>query len=268
MPHPTLDIVAKTCPIPSASYRETVCVAAINRAGEMRRLYPIPFRFIGGDVKFQKWEWIRGVVGSTSKDKRPESRRIDIDQVEKLGELISTKNNWQQRLAWVEPRLSASFDALEQRRQDTGETLGFIRPTRLLGLDITPIKDAEWTEKEWINLTKEGLFDSEEVRTSPPLRKIPFEFRYRYECQTPADTTQHRHMITDWEAGALYWNCVKSHGDAWQAPFRARLETEFAAKDLIFMMGTIHRFPDQWLIISLIYPPKPKPTDQITMTFD
>jgi hypothetical protein len=22
-------------------------------------------------------------------------------------------------------------------------------------------------------------------------------------------------------------------------------------------MGTIHRFPDQWLIVSLLYPPKP-----------
>ena len=253
-------IVAKTCPIPSASYRETVCVAAINRAGELRRLYPIPFRFIGGDAQFKKWEWIRGVVNSTSKDKRPESRRVDVDTVEKLGESLSTKNDWRERRDWVEPRLSASFSALEQRLQDTGETLGFIRPTRLLGLDITPIKDAEWTEKEWINLTKEGLFDSDEVRARPPLRKIPFEFRYRYECQTPEGTTQHRHMITDWEAGALYWNCIESYGNDWQTPFRARLETEFAAKDLIFMMGTIHRFPDQWLIISLIYPPKPKLT--------
>jgi hypothetical protein len=25
----------------------------------------------------------------------------------------------------------------------------------------------------------------------------------------------------------------------------------------MFLMGTIHRFPDQWLIVSLIYPPKP-----------
>jgi hypothetical protein len=24
----------------------------------------------------------------------------------------------------------------------------------------------------------------------------------------------------------------------------------------MFLMGTIHRFPNQWLIVSLIYPPK------------
>jgi hypothetical protein len=28
--------------------------------------------------------------------------------------------------------------------------------------------------------------------------------------------------------------------------------------DLMFLMGTIHRFPNQWLIVSLIYPPKPR----------
>lgn len=257
-------IVAKTYPLPSTKYRETVCVAAINRAGEMRRLYPIPFRFIGGDVQFKKWEWIRAAVSVTSKDKRPESRRLDIDTVEKLSEFISAKNAWKERQSWIEPRLSPSFDALELRRQHTGETLGFVRPTQLLGLDITPIKDAEWTDKEWINLTQEGLFDSDEMRARPPLRKVPFQFHYRYLC----GSLEHRHMITDWEAGALYWNCVKSHGDDWQTPFRARLETEFAQKDLIFMLGTVHRFPDQWLIISLIYPPKQAQTDQTSMNFD
>ena len=106
------------------------------------------------------------------------------------------------------------------------------------------------------------------MRARPPLRKIPFEFRYRYECETPNGTVERRHMITDWEAGALYWNCVSSHGAHWETPFRARLETDFAQKDLIFMMGPVHRVPDQWLIISLIYPPKPIPSAQTTLSFD
>ena len=237
-------IVAKTYPLPSHKYRETVCVTAINRAGELRRLYPIPFRFIGGDVQFKKWEWIRGVVGPPNDDRRPESRRLDIYKFEKLNEEISTKNSWRERRSWIEPRLSASFDALEQRRRNSKETLGFIRPSQLISLDITPRKDAEWTEQELIRLKQEGLFDTDEMRARPPLRKIPFEFRYRYKCETPDGTVERRHMITDWEAGALYWNCVGSHGADWEAPFRARLETEFAQKDLISMMGTVHRFPD------------------------
>ena len=203
-------ILAKTYPLPSAKYRETVCVAAINRAGEMRRLYPIPFRFIGGDMQFKKWEWIRAVVGTTSKDKRLESQRLDVDTVEKLGEPISTKNDWHERRSWVEPRVVASFDALESRRQQRGETLGFVRPTRLLGLEITPDKNPEWTKEERQKLSQEGLFDTDEMRARPPLRKVPFRFHYRYLC----GELEYRHLITDWEVGALYWNCVKSHGDS------------------------------------------------------
>jgi hypothetical protein len=29
---------------------------------------------------------------------------------------------------------------------------------------------------------------------------------------------------------------------------------------ILLEMGTIHRFPDQWLIVGIIYPPKPAPT--------
>jgi hypothetical protein len=43
-------ILAKTYPSPSAKHTETSCVAGINEAGEPRRLYPVPFRLITGDL--------------------------------------------------------------------------------------------------------------------------------------------------------------------------------------------------------------------------
>jgi hypothetical protein len=50
---------------------------------------------------------------------------------------------------------------------------------------------------------------------------------------------EYRPKIADWEAGALYWTCRRSHGDAWEAPFRAMLENRLPAADLMFLMGTI-----------------------------
>ena len=260
-------ILTKTYPGPSTKYRETACVAALTRAGEMRRLFPVPFRFLDGELRFRKWEWIRGTVKKSNDDHRPESQRLDFDSIEKLNESIPTKNNWRLRREWIQPHLFDSFDALEQRRQKSGETLGFIRPARLLGLDITPVKNAEWTEKERLYLTQEVLFENESARQRPPLRKLPFDFHYRYECHALNAITMHRHMITDWEVGALYWNCVRSNGPDWKKPFRAKLETEFLEKDLILLMGTVHRFPDQWLIIGLVYPPRPT-TIQTELNFD
>ncbi len=54
-------------------------------------------------------------------------------------------------------------------------------------------------------------------------------------------------------------NDEQQHGQNWETPFRAKIEQQLPSKDLMFLMGTIHRFPDQWLIVSLFYPPKLQP---------
>jgi hypothetical protein len=91
------------------------------------------------------------------------------------------------------------------------------------------------------------------------LRKVPFDFYYHYVCATPDGEKLFKHKIVDWEAGVLFWNCHKSHGTEWEKPFREKLENDLCSKELMFLMGNQHRFQDQWLIISLIYPPKRKP---------
>jgi hypothetical protein len=125
----------------------------------------------------------------------------------------------------------------------------------LISLDLTAVGDTDWSEKEKLNLQKEGLFDSDEVKRRLPLEKLQHDFHYRYVCLSEQSTVEERHKITDWEAGALYRNCRREYCEEWKAKFRQRLE--FPGKELIFMFGTIHRFPDQWLIIGLVYPPKP-----------
>jgi hypothetical protein len=52
------------------------------------------------------------------------------------------------------------------------------------------------------------------------LRKIPFDFYYRYIYLGPDDAeVEAVHKIVDWEIGALYWNVRKMHGDKWEKPF-------------------------------------------------
>lgn len=250
-------ILVKTYPQPSSGHRETTCVAAINRDGKMRRVFPVPFRLLEGQFQFKKWEWTRAQLIKEPKDHRPESFKIDVDSIERL-ETIAARGSWQARRQWLDSHVVASFDELEARRQKTGETLGILRPSRLIGLDITPESKVEWTEAEKQRLLREGLFDSDAVRSRPPLRKLPYAFHYRYECGGATA----RHRITDWEAGALFWNCLRSHGDDWQQPFRDKMEKWMAQRDLMFLMGTIHRFPDHWLIVGLIYPPLPKDVGQ------
>ena len=94
-------ILTKTYPSPSSQYRETTCVAAVNVDGEMRRIFPVPFRLLDGGNRFQKWEWIDANVRTTTKDQRPESRRIDVDSLERTGVVINTDHGWSERLLWI-----------------------------------------------------------------------------------------------------------------------------------------------------------------------
>lgn len=259
-------ILAKTYPSPSAQYVETSCVAGISQDGSMRRLYPVPFRMIEEGQQFKKWQWIDVRIEKANKDHRPESHKLYVDTIT-CGDVIDTKKEWTGRWEWLD-KIPAfdSFDAIESGRLADGLSIALLRPKRLLGLDITKARHQEWTDEEKEKLMREqmqgDLFsEAEAKRQVKELRKVPFDFHYRYVCDTPEGEREHKHKIVDWEAGALFWNCRRDHGVNWEAPFRAKLEGQLGGKDLMFLMGNQHRFQDQWLIISLVYPPKRKPVE-------
>jgi len=244
-------ILTKTYPIPSKSYRETVCVAAINEQKELRRLYPIAYRFLKGEQQFKRWQWIRARITKSS-DKRPESYNLDNDSIS-LDNIIDTKHGWEQRLALIEDLVYPSFSHLEQARLENGTSLGFIKPKEFK-LTVQDARQKSWTADQLTSLHKSGLFDPIHVTQKPIVQKIPYDIYYDFTTDT--DTTAFHHLVTDWEVGALFWNCKKSYGDEWELYLRKKLEDEFSRKDLLFLMGTMHQFPNQWLIIGLVYPPQ------------
>lgn len=263
-------ILCKTYPSPSAKYAETSCVAGLDATGALIRLYPVPFRLIGDDAQFKKWQWIDAKVAKATDDHRPESHRLYVDTIRRDAEPISTKRGWSDRRhAVADLAVYEDFGALELQRQTAKATLGLVRPTRIVGLDITPVQSPTWSSEEHAKLvqlqTQGGLFDDSDAKAVTTLRKLPFDFHYRYECVIDGQLRSYRHKIVDWEAGALFWNVHRQHGEAWERPFRAKMEEDLPSKDLTFLMGTIHRFPDQWLIVSLLYPPKvaPNPQEQL-----
>jgi hypothetical protein len=256
-------ILAKTYPSPSAQHVETSCVAGINEQGTMRRLYPVPFRLIEEGQKFKKWQWIDVRVEKANADHRTESHKLFVDTIT-CGDMIDTNKQWAERWKWIEKLPTfTSFDDLESARIEMGLTLALIKPKSMLKLEIIEARNSTWTDEEKEKLLRDEmqgqLFNDAEVKKiTHTLRKVPYDFYYRYICDTPEGEKVFKHKIVDWEAGALFWRCQKNYGKNWEALFRERLEGELATKDLMFLMGNLHRFQDQWLIISLIYPPKRK----------
>lgn len=129
-------------------------------------------------------------------------------------------------------------------------------------------KNSEWTDEEKeksLRYERQGqLFNDTEIkRLTHTLRKVPFDFYYRYTCDSIGGEKIFKHKIVDWEVGSLFWNCQASHQYEWEQPFREKLEEQLTSKELMFFMGNIHRFQTQWLIISLIYPPRRTPTESL-----
>lgn len=252
-------ILCKTYPSPSGKYAETTCVAGIDESGKLVRLFPVPFRLVAKSQKFKKWQWIKAKVEKARKDHRPESLTIKVDTING-GDVVEPGKDWSERRRLLSPlQVHQNFNAIETARQTTGISLAMLKPARIIGLEIEPVSNPEWTEEELAKLVQEqkqgGLFDEEDKPSIRTLQKLPFDFYYRYQCGDGPMINTFRHKLVDWEVGALFLNCRKSYGEGWEAYFRDQLETKIPAKDLMFLMGNQHRFQDQWLIISLIYPP-------------
>jgi hypothetical protein len=257
-------ILCKTYPSPSAKYVETSCVAGMDDAGQLVRLFPVPFRMVEDERQFRKWQWISARVRHATDDRRPESHRLSVDTIELHGEPLSTRDAWAERRQAIDRvEVIDDFADLERARLDRGVSLGLVRPGRLISMDITPASSPEWSDDEIAKLMQAqlqgSLFDElAEQRSLKTLKKLPFDFHYRYQCGSADRAIEHRHKLVDWEAGALYWNICRRPD--WQSAFRQKFMVEFSEKDVLFLMGTIHRFPHQWLIVSVLYPPK-RPTD-------
>ncbi|TBH59777.1 hypothetical protein ELG65_15875 [Rhizobium leguminosarum] len=252
-------ILCKTYPSPSGKYAETTCVAGMDESGKLVRLFPVPFRLVAKDQQFKKWQWIRAKVEKAKRDHRPESLTIKVDTIEG-GDIVPTGKDWGERRRLLSPiEVYSHFDAIEAARQVRSLSLALLKPSRIIGLEIEAVSDPEWTDEELAKLVQKqkqgGLFDDDDKPSIRTLRKLPFDFYYRYECHEGNVAKVFRHKLVDWEVGALYWKCYLARGADWERYFREQLEKKIPSKDLTLLVGNQHRFQDQWLIISLIYPP-------------
>lgn len=258
-------ILCKTYPSPSAKYAETSCVAGLTSDGRLVRLFPVPFRLVADDQQFRKWQWIDVRLEKSRDDHRPESHKIFVDTIVCDSEPMKAgKRGWPTRMELLARQpVFTDFASMERARQTAGTTLALFRPERITALEIKATKNTDWTPEERAKLLQmqrqNSLFDAEEdQRQARLLEKIPFDFYYRYECGPGSEVKSGRAKLVDWEVCALYRNARRQHGNQWEASFRDKLERDLLSKDLMLLMGTIHRFPDQWLAVSLIYPPRPQ----------
>lgn len=246
-------ITVKTYPSPAKKGIEVSCTAGITENGEWIRLFPMPFRFLGGNKQFKKYQWIDVKVKKAS-DPRKESYIVDLDSIKIPNKnTVSTLNAWEKRKDIIYPLKSQSLCQLMRDRKTTGQTLGFFKPKTIRRLVIEKEESPEWTPQQQSILSQESHFDSRPFKI---LEKIPYKFSYEFTCSDDK-CLGHKLSVTDWEIHAAYRDWSRKYGREWDKYFIDRFETDMAiVKDTHFFVGTIKAHPHIWTIIGLFYPPK------------
>lgn len=250
-------ITVKTYPHPSPKYDELVCTAGITNEGEWVRLYPIDYRYRPPDQKFRTYQWVDVELAPKGhkNDGRKESRKPRLESIKLFGERISSANGWKERRAIIDPMPHHTLNELQSLYEQDRTSLGIVRPKRVLDIEVTPT-DREWKPKYQKIYQQKRLFGE----PPKPLRKIPYEFRYVFECEDSAKP--HRALITDWELGVLYLKEEERLGseEAAVESVRKKFIGEICAesKDTRFFMGTTLPY-NTWLVIGIFWPPRQKP---------
>ena len=255
-------ITVKTYPTLSRKYGETVCTAGVREDGSWVRIYPVPFRRLGANEQYRKYDWIECRLRRRTNDPRPESYSpMDFVEMTPVGHMDTT-DKWRERrnllleTSQVYDRLNKLIDGAKSNII----SLAVFKPKSVSDF-IWENEDKNWDPQKLEQMralyNQMDLFDDNSWReTFKVIPKMPFSFSYRFE---DVDGRQSELQILDWEVGALYWNCLRSSGnDQKEALKKVRMKyyDEFLKTDLHFFVGTTQRFhsvaPNPWVIIGVL----------------
>ena len=124
-------VTVKTYPTMSTKYGETVCTAGIREDGTWVRIYPVPFRRLGEEEQYKKFDWIEAQFQKSSRDRRPESLNpMDVRELLKTGH-IGTSDNWSERrrLVLETAKVYEDLGELIQGAKKNDLSLAVFKPT-------------------------------------------------------------------------------------------------------------------------------------------
>jgi hypothetical protein len=169
---------------------------------------------------------------------RPESRRVDQDSIEIVGEL---KRSERERF------LAKSIVTSLQREREAGRSLALLKP-EILDFVVEkrqPSEIAEENARFDALRTQADLF----AKQTTPYQPCPYRFRYRYRT----DDGERFGTCQDWETEATYFSWSRRDGEARAVDEMKRVfGDDYPRKGMLFAMGTHSQYPDTWLINGII----------------
>lgn len=227
-------VVIKAAPQVGQRHGETVCCAGIDLYGQWLRLYPVSFRLLEDSKKFARWDWIHFKWWLPNDDARLESRRVDQESIEIVGELKPSER---------ERFLGRAIVTSLQREREAGRSLALLKPEiiEFVAERKTADEIAEETARFASLRAQPDLF----AKQTTPYRPCPYRFRYRYRTEDG----ERFGTCQDWETEATFFNWSRRSGEAKAiADMQRVFGEEYPRKGMLFAMGTHSLYPDTWLI--------------------
>lgn len=259
-------ITVKTYPTLSRKYGETVCTAGLREDGSWVRMYPVPFRRLNEEQQYSKYDWVECHLTRNTSDPRPETFRPNDPRELVPVAHIGTEGSWRNRrpLLLKTARVYDSLDVLIAEAKANTTSLAVFKPKQVI--DFTwESEDRDWDPKKLKEMrelhSQLDLFEDNDWRqTFQVIPKLPYSFSYKFEDVTGRTSEL---QILDWEAGALFWNCLeRANGDEATALAKVRQKyfDEFTKTDLHFYLGTTQQFhfvaPNPWVIVGAMQIPQ------------
>lgn len=255
----TVLVLAKTYPNVSKEYTELVCTAGLRidtKPYQWIRLYPVPYRLLGISEQYKKWQIIKVRVAKRNGDHRPESYQPDPEHdIEPIGKPITTAHGWRKRGEYLKDFYDQTTACqLSRGAKDNGtqsQSLGIIHP-REIKKAILKRNDDYFAVKDQQPEPIDTLFGTEFKTVKP----APFTLKFSYLCNDPA-CKGHTQSVIDWEVGASGYKRLQERGVKYaeNALHKQFIENPMS-KDLWFILGSVHKYPRQFMIIGLFYPDK------------
>jgi hypothetical protein len=254
-------VTVKTYPTLSKKYGETVCTAGVREDGSWIRLYPVPFRRLDHEERYRLFDWVECEVQQSPSDPRPETYRLLDNSGLRVLSHFGTGDQWRERrrLLLEKARVYDRLQVLIEEARSNQTSLAVFKPRRII--DFIWEDDSRGWDAAKLDMMRTftdqfDLFeDNAWRRTFKIVDKVPYNFSYRFE---DADGRTSELQLMEWQAGALYWNCLKScQGNEAQAlqKMKQKYFDEFMKTDLHLFLGTTRQFhfmaPNPWVIIGV-----------------
>ena len=254
-------VTVKTYPTLSTKYGETVCTAGIREDGTWVRIYPVPFRRLHEEEQYKKFDWVECQLSPSRRDHRPDSYNpVEFHELIPMGH-VDTSHNWRERrrLLLENVKVYDDLDELIAGAKENIFSMAIFKPHKLIDF-VWEEEEREWHPSQlqkMRNLSNQPeLFQENKWReTFRVIPKLPYSFSYRF---SDINGRESKLQILDWEAGQLFWNCLKlAEQNEREALKKVRIKyfDKFQKKDLHFFLGTTLQYhsvaPNPFVIIGV-----------------